>query len=127
MNYLTADDITYLHDTIIDETGGSLGIREHGLLNSIVEKPKSSFADQELYPLLFDKAATIFEALCNYHVFIDGNKRTAAMAMYRCLSINGYDLTASNKELEKYTLLIAITNPELEAVAVWIKRHAKKI
>jgi death-on-curing protein len=126
VNYLSADDIIYLHDEIIRETGGSLGIRESGLLDSIVEKPKSYFAENELYPTLFDKAATVFEALCNYHVFTDGNKRTSALAMYRMLSINEYTLDATNEELEDYALIIATTNPDLAQVAKWIESHATK-
>lgn len=127
MRYLTADDIVYIHDKIVEEIGGSLGIREFGLLESIVNKPNSGFGGQDLYPTVFDKAATLYEALCNYHVFIDGNKRTAALVAYRFLSINGHELTASNKQLQDYTLYIATHNPDLADVAAWIKKHSKKV
>lgn len=126
MKYVTTSDIIYIHDKIIHETGGSLGVREPGLLESIAQKPQATFGGSQLYPTVFDKAAALFEALCNYHVFIDGNKRVAAMAMYRFLAINVYSLTASNKELEEYTLLVATTNPDLADMAAWIKNHSKK-
>lgn len=126
MKYLSANDIVYLHGQIVNEIGGSLGVREPGMLVSITEKPKTSFAGEDLYPDVLTKAAALYEALCNYHVFIDGNKRTAALAMYRFLSINGYELTATNKELEKYTLHIATTNPDLTEVAAWLQTHTKK-
>lgn len=126
MQYLTASDIVFIHDQIIEETGGSLGIREHDLLLSIVEKPQASFGGEELYCGVFDKAAVLYEALCNYRVFIDGNKRTAALVMYRFLAINGYNLTASNKEFEDYTLFIAIHNPDLADIAVWVKEHSRR-
>lgn len=126
MRYLTVKNIAFIHDEIIKETGGSLGIREKGLLESIAEKPKSSFGGQELYPTIFDKAAAFFEALCNYHVFIDGNKRTAALSLYRFLSINGYDFLATNKELEDYTIFVAVNNPDLVKVADWLKKHSRK-
>lgn len=126
MRFLSVDDTVYIHDQIIETIGGSLGVREHGLLKSISEKPKASFGGNDLYPSVFDKAAVLFEGLCNYHVFIDGNKRIAGMAMYRFLSINGFNIDTSNKELEDFTLFVATTNPDLAEVAVWIKKHSKK-
>lgn len=126
MHYLEAADIIAIHDQIVEATGGSLGIRESELLESIAMKPQASFAGRELYPSLFAKAAALYEALCNYQVFIDGNKRTSAIAMYRFLAINGYELVATNRELEMYTLSIANSHPELANVAIWIEKHAKK-
>lgn len=127
MNYISANDIVLIHDAIVQEIGGSFGVREPGLLASIAEKPKTSFSGNDLYPDVFTKAAALYEALCNYHVFIDGNKRAAAIVMYRFLAINGYELTAANKELERYTLLIATANPDLAEIAIWIKKHSKKV
>ena len=126
MHYLEAAEITAIHDQIIDATGGSRGVRESELLESIAAKPQASFAGHELYPSIFAKAAALYEALCNYHVFIDGNKRTSVIAMYRFLAINGYELVATNQELEIYTLSIAISHPDLASVAVWVEKHAKK-
>jgi death-on-curing protein len=125
--YISADDIVFIHDTIVKEIGGSFGVREPGMLMSISKKPKTEFSGQELYANIFLKAAVLYEGLCNYHVFIDGNKRTAALVMYRFLSLNSYELTTTNKELEKYTLLIATTNPELSDIATWVKKHSRKI
>lgn len=96
------------------------------MLVSITEKPKTSFGGEELYPDIFTKAASLYEGLCNYHVFIDGNKRTAAIVMYRFLVINGYELLATNKQLEDYTLFIAVNNPDLVEVGAWIKADIKK-
>jgi death-on-curing protein len=127
MLYISADDIVIIHDAIINEIGGSFGIREPGLLLSIAEKPKANFNGQELYPDIFIKAAALYEGLCNYHVFIDGNKRTSAIAMYRFLYINGYELTATNKELVQYTLQITTTKPDIVDIAKWIKKHSRKV
>ncbi len=127
MLYISADDIVTIHDAVINEIGGSFGIREPGLLMSIAEKPKANFNGQELYPDIFIKAAALYEGLCNYHVFIDGNKRTSAIAMYRFLYINGYELTATNKELVQYTLQITTTKPDIVDIAKWIKKHSRKV
>lgn len=125
MKYISADDIVLIHDEIISQIGGSLGIREPGLLVSIAEKPRTSFENKELYEDLLTKTASLYEALVNYHVFIDGNKRTAAIAMYRFLVINEHELTANNKDLEGYTLYIATDNPDLTEIASWIKSNSK--
>ena len=126
MRYLEASEITAIHNQIVEATGGSLGVREAQLLESIAAKSQSTFAGQELYPTLFAKAAALYEALCNYHVYIDGNKRTSAIAMYRFLVINGYNLDVSNEDLENYTLSMATRHPDLADVATWIEQHSKK-
>jgi death-on-curing protein len=126
MVYLEATDIAYIHDRILESTGGAIGLREPGLLDAIINKPKASFDGQDLYPDLFAKVAALYEALCNYHVFLDGNKRTAAISMYRFLAVNGHDLTVTNYELETYTLTTATTPPDLHAIANWIRSHSNK-
>jgi death on curing protein len=127
MRYVTINDIQYIHDQIVGEIGGSLGVREPELLASIVAKPQASFGGEELYADLYAKAAALYEALCNYRVFVDGNKRTAALTLYRFLVVNGYDLTASNDELERYTLAMATSHPDLAEVAKWVKKHSKPV
>ena len=126
MNYLSADEIQAINEVVVEESGGSIGIRETGLLASIAHKPQAGFGDDELYPDIFTKAAVLYEAIVNYHVFVDGNKRTGFAATARFLAINGYDLVATNKEIEDYTVSIATKNPDIESVAVWLKQHSRK-
>lgn len=127
MKYVSANDIVVIHDAIVAEIGGAVGIREPGMLASVAVKPKTTFDSVELYPDIFTKVAVVYEGLCNYHVFIDGNKRTAALVMYRFLTINGYKLTATNKQLEDYTLFVATNNPDIIEVAKWISKHSTKV
>jgi death-on-curing protein len=126
VNYLEAADIAAMHDQIVEATGGALGIRESELLESISQKPRASFGGQDLYVNVYAKAAALYEALCNYHVFLDGNKRTAAISMYRFLAINGFYLTATNQELEEYTLGLATGHPDLAEVATWVQGHSRR-
>jgi len=125
MQYLEAAEISSIHDQIVEATGGSLGIREPELLESIAQKPRATFGGKDLYQGIFAKTAALYEGLCNYHVFLDGNKRTAAISMYRFLTINGYNLTASNQELEDYTLSLATGHPDLAEVAEWVQQHSQ--
>ena len=127
MEYLKAEEILVIHSEIIDKTGGLHGIRDAGLMISITEKPKSKFGGKELYKGIFKKAAVYLESLVSYHVFTDGNKRTGAVSAARFLFINGYKLTATNKELEEFVLKIAVEKLDLEIIAGWLKKHARKL
>ena len=126
MRYLSAQDILILHALLVDETGGSHGIRDIGLLQSIERKPKSSFVEKELYPGVFLKAAILLEAIANYHIFVDGNKRTAFVAAAHFLAVNGYEIMATNKDVEKTILSVAEKRLSVEKLSFWLKRTAKK-
>ena len=127
MRYLTAKEILVLHALVVDSTSGSHGIRDVQLLASIIHKPQSRFGGKDLYSGVFKKAAVLFEAIANYHVFIDGNKRTALAAAARSLHINGYVLTANNADTEEVALAVATKEIDVEALAAWLKEHSKKI
>ena len=127
MNYLTESEIQAINQVVIEETGGSIGTREPGLLISIAQKPGATFSGEDLYPDIFLKAAVLYEAVVNYHVFIDGNKRAGFAAMVRFLAINSYNIRVTDKEIEKFTIAIALKKQDLADIAEWIKRHAKRI
>ena len=81
----------------------------------------------DLYPSLYDKAAQLCYGIANNHPFTDGNKRTALHSMYVYLIINGYDITASQQDVENLIINVAagnITNTEL---AYWLKVNTKEI
>lgn len=126
MHYLNLDDIVAINEVVVEETSGAIGLRELGLLESIIYKPATRRGDEELYPNMWLKAAVLYEAIVNYHVFVDGNKRTAFASMARFLAINGYGVKVTDKEIEDYTINIAVTNPALESIATWLKAHSKK-
>ena len=99
MKYLSAEQILFIHARMIEETGGSHGVRDLGMLLSSLGRPQASFEDQDIYPGLFSKAAALMESLICNHPFVDGNKRTGATAAGLFLRRNGYRLTASNVDL----------------------------
>ena len=124
---ISKDEIVLIHDRIIEATGGSPGIREINLLESITNKPFGHYFGKELYPGVFLKAAVIFESLVKYHVFVDGNKRSAIAIMEYFLYKCGYKLDASKDQKEQFTLNTAQTSkPDLAEIANWIKQHTKK-
>ena len=72
-----------IHEVIITETGGIIGLREAVMLHSAVSRPFATFGGQELYPTDFEKAGALFHSLIKSHPFMDGTKRTAfASALY---------------------------------------------
>ncbi len=123
MNVPSPEAVHRLHDRIINQTGGSLGLREPGMLIAICEKPHASFGGSDLYPTLESKVAAFFEALVNYHVFVDGNKRTAVVATMFFLHLNEKTLAVSDKDFEAFVLKVATTNPEIDVVAAWFRKH----
>jgi len=125
MNYLAEEEIQAINQVVIDETGGSIGVREPGLLSSIAQKPATAFGGEDLYPDVFLKAAVLYEAIVNYHVFIDGNKRTGFAAMARFLAINSYHIKVTDKDIENFTISIALKKQDLADIAKWIKKHSR--
>ena len=124
MTYLTAAQVLFLHARLIEETGGSHGVRDVGLLESAVARPQVSFGGEDLYPDLATKAAALMESLAGNHPFVDGNKRTAIAAAGIFLSRNGRRLTASNEEVECFTSEVAQSRHSLEEIAAWLVAHS---
>ena len=126
MRYLVVEEVLVMHAEVINQTGGSHGVRDVLLLDGIVEKPKMGFGGKSLYVGVYIKAAVYLHGFAMRHVFIDGNKRTAMIAAARCLSINGWALIATNKEFEDFAVRVVVEKLEIEAIAWWPEEHAKR-
>ena len=86
----------------------------------------ATFESNDLYPDIFSKAAALMHSIIKNHPFVDGNKRTAITAASIFLLRNSCRLTASNKELECFTLKVAAEDVELQEIAGWLERHSQK-
>ena len=124
MKYLTAEQVLFIHARLIDETGGSHGVRDLGLLESAVARPQATFDDKELHPDLFIKAAALMHAIIPNHPFMDGNKRTGTVAAGIFLKINGYTLNAKNRELESFALSVVVSKISLTEIADWLRQKS---
>jgi death-on-curing protein len=124
MNYLTPEQVLFIHSRLINETGGSHGGRDLGLLESAVARPHATFNKKELYLDLFTKAAALMDSLINDHPFLDGNKRTGVTAAGLFLRINGQKLMVSSRALEAFTLRLVTKGGELAELADWEKAHS---
>ena len=125
MKYLYPKQVLYLYQRLIQETGGTMGLRDEGLLESAVYRPQASFGGQDLYPDLFSKVAALGHSLVSNHPFIDGNKRVGFEAMRLMLRLNGHDIHASTDT--KYAFVMDMAKGKLteQAIAGWLKRHSQ--
>jgi len=123
--YLKLEEVLYLHQEIIEKTGGKEGIGNFGLLHASIERPKASFGGKDLYPDVFTKAAVLIHSLILNHPFIDGNKRTGLVAMIRFLEVNGVSLQITSDELLKLVLDIERKKYSIKSLVFWIKKHSK--
>ena len=112
-----------LHSQLIEEYGGSDGVRDYNLLDSALENPFQSFGGEELYPTLQAKAARLGYGLIKNHCMIDGNKRIGTHAMLVFLAINSIELDYTQKELYETILAIADGSLEYECLLKWILEH----
>lgn len=127
MKYLTVQDILVIHAKIIEATSGAHGVRDINLLMSLAERPKTTVFGEEMYKNLFQKAAVYMESLARYHVFTDGNKRTALGATDRFLFLNGCEFSPSNKEAEEFVLDVVVKKLDIPTIANWLKTHSKNL
>jgi len=126
MNYLTVEQVLFLHARLIAETGGSHGVRDVGLLESAVARPQATFEGRNPHPDIFSKAAALMQSIIRNHPFVDGNKRTGIAAAALLLRRNGWRLKASNTELEDFTLRVADSKADIPQIALWLKKHSEK-
>lgn len=120
---LTKEQILLLYSELIKMTGGSDGIRDIGLLESASETPFQSYGGEELYPSVQAKAARLCCGLVKNHAMVDGNKRIGVHAMLVFLSVNGYELRYTQKELSDLILDVAADKKRYEDVLQWLLEH----
>ena len=123
--YLTAERILQIHSMLIDETGGSHGLRDTNTVLSVEQMPQQMAFGKELYPTMFLKAAVYARSIVMNHPFIDGNKRTGITAAFVFLERNGYVSTAKEGEIEEFALKIVTEKLSLEIIANWFKKNSK--
>ncbi len=117
------DKVLLLHRLIAEETGGSIGVRDEGLLESALEAAFSGFGGNEFYPTKEEKGARLGYNLISNHAFVDGNKRIGMYVMLTFLEVNGIHLDCTNDEVANVGLSVASGNMDYEALLSWVKDH----
>jgi death-on-curing protein len=125
MRYLGIGQVVELHLRVIEATGGGLGIRDLGALESALAQPKATFGGRDLHLTLLEKAAALCFSLVQNHPFVDGNKRVAHAAMETFLLLNGSELTASVDEQEQLMLRLARGDLSRDELVNWLRVHVQ--
>ena len=97
IRFLTLDEVLALHERLIDRFGGTPGVRDLGLVESALYRPRSGY-----YEDLAAMAAALFESLLMNHPFVDGNKRIAFFASDVFLRMNGFSIVVDPQEADAF-------------------------
>ncbi|MDF7800587.1 type II toxin-antitoxin system death-on-curing family toxin [Pontiellaceae bacterium B1224] len=119
LRWITATVIHALHEELLARFGGLSGVRDEGMLDSALGRPKNSFAYGE--PSLYELAADYAVGIVNNHPFLDGNKRTGFMAAYIFLMANGQDFSATEETVVLQTLALAAGEISGVEFATWLR------
>jgi death-on-curing protein len=113
--------VLHIHDAQLAEHGGSVGVRDTGLLQSDLAHPLNLFSYQK--PDICELAVAYAERIAKNHPFIDGNKRTAYVVMQLFLNLNGFKFVA--KKEERVTKFVQLASSEISAkdFATWLDNN----
>ena len=117
------DKVKLLHQLMAQATGGSVGVRDEGLLDSALESAYATFGGEELFPSKEEKAAKIAYSLISNHAFVDGNKRIGVYVMLSFLEINGIRIEADNSDVVHLGFSAADGSMKYEDILKWIYEH----
>ena len=117
------DKVLLLHKLIAQETGGGIGVRDEGLLESALEAAFSGFGEQEFYPTKEEKGARLGYNLISNHAFVDGNKRIGMYVMLTFLEVNGIHMDCTNEDVAETGLAVAAGKMDYDALLQWVREH----
>lgn len=117
--------LTLLHDESLAEHGGSEGVRDAGLLDSALARPRNvlAYSDPANPPDVATLAASYGVGLAKNHPFVDGNKRAAFLAVGLFLTLNGWRLQCSQADATLTMLAVASGDISEDEFAAWLRRH----
>ena len=127
IKYLNLEEILRLHFQVIEDFGGSHGVRDESRLKSVVNSPKQVVFDEEQYSSLYQMAAVYLRNIIGDHPFSDGNKRTAITVCGIFLSRNSIIISAKPKDLEEFTIKVTTEHLGIDEIAEWLSNNSKTI
>lgn len=117
--FLTLEEVLDLHRQLLERFGGAVGVRDLGLLESALARPRSGY-----YASLSEQAAALMQSLAGNHAFVDGNKRIAFAATAVFLRMNGYALGVDADAAEHFLIdEVIVARADVAAIAAWLERH----
>ena len=100
--------------------GGEVAVRDFGLLQSALARPRTSVFGADAYPTLEGKAAALLESLVRNHALVDGNKRTGWLACETFLYINGVEVDATEDERFDFVIEVATGRTDVQKITEWL-------
>ena len=122
---LTKDELLQLHTKVIKASGGSEGVRDINLINSALDRHKTTFGGIDLYDNIEKKIAVTTHSLITNHGFIDGNKRIGVIVLDVLSELNHIDLKYTQKDLIDLGLGVAEGKLNDEDIYNWITKHKR--
>lgn len=122
--WLLRETVLAMHDLLIAEFGGAAGVRDEGLLDSALSRPRNLFTYAPMSSL-FDLAASLAFGLIKNHPFVDGNKRVAFTAAVSFLYLNGRRFQATEADATVRTLALAASDMTMAEYAGWLKTNSR--
>lgn len=121
--WLGADAVLIMHEEQLAEHGGASGIRDFGLLESALARPRNawSYGQGDLVAL----GALYAAGIMRNHPFVDGNKRTGFLAAYSFLYVNGLEIVASEAEVIVQCLALAADEIDFAEFAAWLRENVR--
>lgn len=123
MRWLNLAEVLELHSNLIQQSGGSPGIRDLGLLEAALAQPLQTFGGIDLYPHFLLKVACLGFSLIQNHPFVDGSKRIGHAAMEVVMILNGLELSADVDDAEAVVLGVATGLIDRDALMDWLEGH----
>lgn len=117
------EKVLLLRKILAEATGGGVGIRDEGLLDSALEGVFAGFGDKEFYPSKEEKGARLGYTLISNHAFVDGNKRIGVYVMLSFLEMNGIRIRCTDEELVRIGLSVADGTMGYEELLQWVIEH----
>ena len=121
--FLGLDEVIEIHHDQIDRYGGPSGIRDIELLKSAISMPPATFGGEYLHKNLYEMAAAYLFHVVRNHPFLDGNKRTGAVAAVVFLIINGIELQADEESFEKLVRSVAEGKTDKAKIAEFFRNN----
>jgi death-on-curing protein len=122
--FLSLGEILEIHKDQIERYGGKLGIRDIGLLQSALAMPAAGFGGRYIHNDLYEMAAAYIFHIIQNHPFIDGNKRTGAVAALVFLSLNNIKIEAEEKDFEEIVLAVARGKIDKAKIAEFLRNNS---
>jgi death-on-curing protein len=115
--FLSVDEVLAIHERLIARFGGSHGVRDPGLLESALYRPRTGY-----YKDLAEQATALFESLLVNHPFVDGNKRVAFFATDVFLRLNGWRLEVDAQAAHRFLMgLLESHEADFDHLLIWIR------